>query len=226
MRSVLYVGPDEASGPQLEALGPQSGGSIADFYGQYNGYPAVLRNADARFLQDTIKDMSELTLIHFGCTLRETSGGIYLDTEGTRDRGISFGIESKDTSRELLDLHLGVTRVDRALQQLPVPPFIVLDVANPFNISEAIRMLLLRNRFAAQLFDLGHVRGILGCGLATSWERYELTQAIVGALVNNTLGETLANLRRPSKALENVLPGMGSALWTNDPHDRLFATRV
>jgi hypothetical protein len=228
-RSVLYVGPDETFGEDVESFAASSGGSLEQFYARHNAFPAVLRDADPRRLQDAVKETRELTLIHIGCTLRETSGGIYLDIEDTRSRGLSFGLEAQDTSREVLDLHLNVSRVDRALQLLSIPPFLVLDVAYPFNTTEAIRMLLLRNGFAAQLFDLGHVRGILGCGLASPWARYELSQAIVNALMTKSIGETMAELReRPGYSthgngdLEESLPGVGSALWTNSPDDRLF----
>jgi hypothetical protein len=221
-QSVLYVGPDESLGGQLESLGASSGGSIEEFYARYYAFPGVLRDADPTLLHETIKQTPQATLIHIACTLRETSGGIYLDIEETRVRGTSFGIDYKDTNRDVADLHLNVSRVDRALQQLQIPPFLVLDVANPFNTTEAIRMLL-RNRFATQLFDLGHVRGILGCGLAQPWGRYELSQATVGALMTKTVGETLAELRQATASLEDSLPGMGSALWTNNCNDRLFA---
>jgi tetratricopeptide (TPR) repeat protein len=222
--SVLYVGPDEEMGALVESFAASSGGSIEEFYERHKANPSVLRNADPRFMLEAMQSTPEVTLIHIACTLRETSGGIYLDFEDTRMRGKSFGIAAKDTSREALDLHLSVTRVDRALQGLRTPPFVVLDVANPYNVTEAIRMLLLRNRFAAQLFAMGHVRGILGCGLASPQDRYELSQATVNALMTKSVGETLADLRRPGGSLEDLLPGMGSGLWTNNPDDRLFAT--
>ena len=42
-------------------------------------------------------------------------------------------------------------------------------------------MLLLRNIFATELFELGMVRSVLGCGFATPGERHALSATIADA---------------------------------------------
>jgi hypothetical protein len=86
-------------------------------------------------------------------------------------------------------------------------------------------MLLLRNLFATQLFELGHVRGVLGCGLDLPGQQLHSTTQIVEGLVKASIVETLQRLHRsPATDLDEVLSRRAAALWTNSPSDRLFST--
>jgi hypothetical protein len=69
----------------------------------------------------------------------------------------------------------------RLFHGLPRPPFVVLNITHPLNEAEAVRMLLLRNIFATELFELGMVRSVLGCGFATPGERHALSATIADA---------------------------------------------
>ncbi len=168
-------------------------------------------------------------LLHIVAALREASSGVYLDFSTSEYRAASLGQDAT-----VFEISLTAFRLDRFLASFPLPPFIILDVGLPYNRAEAVRMLLLRNLFATQLFELGHVRGILGCGMANPSDRYLLTSRFVSALVNGTLIDALDSLRSEvpgfsgrlndfaERDLEYVLPRFCAALWSNQPHDRLF----
>ena len=92
-------------------------------------------------------------------------------------------------------------------------------------------MLMLRNQFAAQLFRLGHVRGVLAAGLAAPDEVWNLTERLVITAVaqHRSAGEVLVALReqllRPSfenLTLDKVLPRFAAALWVQDPGSPVY----
>lgn len=197
-----------------------SGGQLEDVYHSFGIIPALSFNPDPERLYQELRSGAPPTLIHIIAAVREASGGTYLDFESTRHRAASFEIDSG-----ISELSVTAFRLDRMLAALLQPPFVLLDVARPYNLTEAVRMVLLRNLFATQLFELGHVRGVLGCGLAQPWERLSLAYEIVEALIHNTVARALRRRREPAQmSLEEALPRLAAALWTNSPDDRLFKT--
>jgi cellulose synthase operon protein C len=204
-----------------------SGGSIEQFYDRYGATTAhYLPTNPAERLTAAIDQGFKLSIIHISGALRETSGGIFLDFEDTRDRGATYRGANTNTLRRTRDLEFDVSGLHHRLQTLMWPPFIVLDVPYAFNVTEAIRMLLLRNRFATQLFELGFVRGILGCGLGPPEDAFELNRNIVMGLMTQSVSATLRDLRRrpvgDGDPFNQALSITGAALWTNNPDDQLF----
>jgi hypothetical protein len=208
----------------------QSGGQLEEIYTRGGVRPSVSFNPDPVHLE------SELThnapaVIHIVAAIRESTGGMSLDFESSETRASVYA--DQETSKQAprrspSELHFTTTRLDRVLMKLRQPPFVILDVARPKNMVEALRMLLLRNVFAAQLFEMGHVRGLLACGLAQPWERFEFTRMMVFALLEHGLPGAMSKLRPPSERhdflaqkLEHVLPRFAAALWTGDPADRV-----
>lgn len=98
------------------------------------------------------------SVLHIAVALREYGGGTFLDFASAEDRTFS----RRGIDRDFWT----ITLLDQLLAKLPRPPFVILDAIHPLNASEAIRMLLLRNQFAADLFAFGHTAGVLATGLA------------------------------------------------------------
>jgi len=123
------------------------------------------------------------------------------------------------------------TRLARALQSAGQPVTLLLDIAGTPNLTENLRMLLLRNAFASQVFQLAVVRGILGVGFAGDLERMPLTKMMLSALLKNGPEDALHALRvassstirsSPPQDLFVVLPRLAAALWMHRP-DAFYA---
>jgi cellulose synthase operon protein C len=181
--------------------------------------PHISFNPDPeRLFEELLYNTPPPTLIHIIAAVRETSGGTYLDFVSTARRTASFDFDSR-----ISELSMTAFRLDRILAALREPPFVVLDISRPYNMTEAVRMLLLRNLFATQLFELGHVRGVLGHGFAQPWERLTLSYKIVEFLVRHNVAQAVHREDGPSPTkLEEALPHLAAALWTNHPDDYLF----
>jgi hypothetical protein len=197
-----------------------SGGRLEDVYDRSGVRPTVTHVSNVKDLFDTMVSNLPPTLLHVVAGVREGSGGTYLDFASTSHRlesldfGSNYGEASLTTASFLSSL----------LGSLPRPPFVILDITHPHNSAEAIRMLLLRNIFATELFDFGKTRGILGCGLALPEERIALSAVVVDALLADRVTAPIRGLRAAGAPddLDHILPRQGAALWTNDPEDRLF----
>lgn len=184
-------------------------------------------------------------IVHIVAAIRETNfGGAALDFESGSRRAslvsqqgmLLKGRPIADVDRPGRGAGLSMTLafLSRSLKGLSHPPFLVLDITSPPNLAETVRMLLLRNRFASDLFETGTVRGILGCGLAPPGARFEMTRDIVGTLTREGLPGVCQVLRPGDGAsrgdllarapIEESLSRLGAALWTTDPDDRLYAS--
>jgi tetratricopeptide (TPR) repeat protein len=151
-------------------------------------HPPILSHApDPKVIGDVFKRQPP-TLIHITAAIREFGGGTFLDFESTEDR--TFAQRGEDRG------FWTVTLLDWILSSLPAPPFVVLDIVHPLNDAEAIRMLLLRNLFAADLLALGHTRGILATGLAAPG---------TPTLAYDTLPAALANGATPNHLMDVLL---------------------
>lgn len=136
--------------------------------------------------------------------------------------------ESPQWQGGTMELLFTPTRFDDTLSKMPQPPWVVLDIASPTNLAEAVRMLLLRNTFASQLFGLGHVRGVLACGLAPPEQRFDVTREVVFSLIRGGPRRVVGALRRELSSLgaggegsrlENALPRSALGVWAANPRD-------
>jgi hypothetical protein len=211
-----------AGGEEEISFGTGSGSQLEDVYSGLGLSPIVYRTrGDASLVKDMFAGIPPV-LLHIVAALREASHGTYLDFASTSHRTEIYS-KSFDTTTQVDDLSLSAFSLDRMLSSYPVPPFVILDIGRPYNITEALRMLFLRNLFATQLFELGHARGILACGLADSNERLALSSLCVAPLMQGTVTDAIKSLRAGGPGgIEFVLPRLGAAPWTNRPDDRLF----
>ena len=217
--AVLLMAPGETRDEESEVgYAATSGVRLASFYESHSVAVEYTYGTESEGLHDELRGISPPTLIHIVASMRESRSGAYLDFEGAVRRArLLKGIDGEP------DTQLNPFGLDRALAILPQPPFVLLDIARPRNLTEAVRMLLLRNLFATHLFELRHVRGILGCGLGEPEDRGRLLDAIVRSLLSDTVSAPLQRSRTGlPDPLEYLLPWRGMALWTNDPDDRLF----
>jgi len=196
-----------------------SGFSLAGVYSGLGAAPIATDVRDVEFLFRAFNWNQPPEVLHVVAAVREGYVGVYLDFASTSHRVESLGVGSSDGGADLITASF----LSKVLGSLPQPPFIVLDITHPRNEVEAVRMLLLRNIFAAELFEFGAARGVLACGLARPDERQNLTAKIVEALLSDCVRAPVNRLRaEPPRDLGHVLPRHGAALWTNDPKDRLF----
>src|SRR5262249_51455093 len=123
-------------------------------------------------------------LIHIAGAVRESSGGVYLDFESSQSRSLDYvSPEGQHEIGKPSNLVYNPDRLARILSRLPSAPFVILDIVRPQNPTETLRMLMLRNQFAAQLFRVSNVPGVLAAGLAQPHEVRPLTERLVTAAV-------------------------------------------
>lgn len=205
-----------------------SGFGIDHLYRSYGIDPRILiGSADGPI---RFSDGTSPIVLHITAAVRESSSGVYLDFSTSEYRAASYG-----RAETVIQISLTAFRLDRMLASFPFPPFVILDIGKPQNRAETVRMLFLRNLFAAQLFELGHVRGVLACGLAEPSDRYLLTSRLIADLLNEPVLNLVDGLRSEvpdfhhhlerftDQDLEFVIPRFCAALWTNLPQERLFA---
>jgi hypothetical protein len=107
---------------------------------------------------------------------------------------------------------------------------VIVDVpATGSAVSDAAQ-LLARNRFAYELFSLGNVAAVLATGLGTGEEQDEVHDAIVRNLAGpHGQDAVLDDLRSvwekypqsKSDSHPGLLPLLASALFSNNPYERL-----
>jgi hypothetical protein len=100
-----------------------------------------------------------------------------------------------------------------------LPPIVVLDPARPSYQTEAGRHLLLRNRFASQLFALGSAPIVVATGLFSSYDRNVL-ETFIGTLASGgAIAEACAAVRAEARdvrrGLDEVLASLGVALFVD-----------
>jgi hypothetical protein len=195
-----------------------SGSSLVEIYYPHGIKPATIQVTDAGTLK-LLASGPPPVLMHIVAAMRDASGTPYLDFSSTRSRIETFGADIVRT-----ETNLSASRLANFLANRSDPPFVILDITHPYNSVEAARMLLLRNRFATELFDYGATRGVLACGLSRPFERVALSATIVDALLSGPVISALHALRTgPAEDFESILSRHAVALWTNNPEDRLFS---
>lgn len=140
-----------------------------------HGSLEVTQDPDPSDLSSKLLKMPPAVL-HLSAAVREFGGGLFLDFQSAEERTFARRGEYRG--------FWTATLLDRVLAGLPSPPFVILDILHPLNDAEALRMLLLRNLFAADLFGLGHTAGILGTGLAGPSDSPAPYQAMASALAD------------------------------------------
>ncbi|HYJ40684.1 MAG TPA: hypothetical protein VEW08_07835, partial [Steroidobacteraceae bacterium] len=233
---VLLVRPRQGSGDiSLESA---SGGSLESLYTVRNGAPDfhVLFDPTPEMLIETLQ-RTRPTIVHINAAMRELQGGIFLDFESTEsradERGARHGAltkyaQSASVASERRELVWSTTRLGRTLQSAPEPLTLVLDIAASSNLTETIRMLLLRNQFANQVFQFAPMCALVGTGLASEYERFELSRAMIdGLLAGGAFGVIRALRDCPTNNvgdLLSALPRLAPALWAHDAHAGVFAS--
>jgi hypothetical protein len=173
------------------------------------------------FAVDLVEDPSEAALftavtsgrpvvVHLCGSLRESSGGV----------GFSFLASEWDSRAwdlSVTALHGLLKAIDRAGAR----PVVVLDVNRPATITDAVSRLLLRNRFAADLFALGGAAAVLATGLPAE-DPFALYRPLVAGLGRGeSVGAITSAIHRASPPvgadLGEVLPHAGAALFTHLP---------
>jgi hypothetical protein len=203
-----------------------TGSRLEDVYAQFGVTVEKIEAVPVQRLHETLQhNDGPPVLLHLVASMREgQNDAVFLDFGGTLRRSDSYAptkIMNSDTALE--ETTLSVERLDRLASIFPAEPFLVLDIARPSNQAEAVRMLLLRNLFASRLFERGHVRGILGCGLARPDQRLQLARRWIQSLL---LGSPAAARQTLADGvpvdLDACLAQAAAALWSNAPDNRLF----
>lgn len=162
-------------------------------------------------------------VIHIQSSFKEisTTGQIYLD----------FGYELLSPSSQFTSSSGGRSFnqpspafINDALALLPrskLRPVVILDAIPPTGITEAIHQLVYRNTFAAELFQLGNASCIIAMGLSLHRGLTPMmTELLIGGLAHfGTFGDVVNAMKqqRISSALDQEIPTLGIALFTNDP---------
>ena len=228
---ILLIRPREGSGDIVFESG--SGGSLEGVYGAFNGrfQLAVLHDPHPEEVMKELQSFRPDT-IHIVATMREATGGLYLDFATSESRADEYvtrrggNVEQRIKTRlgasQGHDLTWSTTRLARVIQSYR-PIDVILDIAASSNLAETVRMLLLRNRFAGELFQLAPLRTLLACGLAHDSERLHLTFNMLERGIAGGVFGALHALRegKPHDDLVRVLPRLGAALWAHGPDDSM-----
>lgn len=103
--------------------------------------------------------------------------------------------------RPLTRGRLTATALDRLIPRNLPAPLVLLDVPAPKGRREAVRQLLLRNVFAAELSAVGTAPAILATGLAADERQRALYATVIGAL---RVGRDVGDVRAAIAALADV----------------------
>lgn len=109
-----------------------------------------------------------------------------------------------------------------------VPPLIIVDTPRPTDRNETARQLLLRNAFAAMLFEHGELPVVVAMGLAVPEQQGLYTNALARAAMRPTTPAALVQTLRdvgldstgvgaPDRDPLDLLPSAGIALFAQDP---------
>lgn len=182
-----------------------------------------LEDPDVDAMRSDLSDVSRyFDIIHIVTSFSEDSrsGEIYLDFGTTRtatktaqsDRGVSR------ISASLFNQVLNMMPADR------VRPLVILDVIGPPDPYEAARLLLLRNDFAASLFELGNVSGVIGLGPASEEDmRLARARLVTTLLRGESYSEAVAESRGEPRTSPLIPTFFSTALFTTDPSLSLIA---
>jgi cellulose synthase operon protein C len=177
---VLLVQPSanayEASEVAFESV---AGATAESLYESTDGSSKSNRSSDMPFYLETIRepDIDTLekqaawfkpTVVHIVCAVKMQHGVAFLDfARRRRKQGDMYTAQA---------LHRALNTMQDAA------PMVILDVARPPSMWEAITALLIRNQFAADLFALEGVAAIVATGLAEPWDTTHLGLAITRVL--------------------------------------------
>ncbi|MBV9578735.1 MAG: peptidoglycan-binding protein [Chloroflexi bacterium] len=184
----------------LGSRGTQAQGS--DLYYMYSSWgfmvdvvedPTPTRLAEA--LQS--RSLGQPSIVHLAAGISASTGTLALEFGEVSPQSTS------DTGEVLTTNFL--SRILESTSRSPAGPVVILDVPRPSTETEAARMLLLRNLFAADLFQFGNALAVVGIGLAMHQASSAL-QAMLGTLRS---GRSLADAVRAIRALGQWAPGRG-----------------
>jgi hypothetical protein len=103
-------------------------------------------------------------------------------------------------------------------------PLVVVEAPRSTSRDETIRQLLLRNAFAAQLFEHGELATVVALGLAQPEAQQSLTDTLVACLAERVPTDELVRqlrqsdpLGRTNEDLFELIPSAGIALFARDP---------
>ena len=184
---------------------------------------STVEASNSEIVQRALETMRP-SVIHIIGQLIETPTGVLIDFEGAERRVANIARQSRLPQAQL-GMRLEVSALAHYLRgQAPV---VILDVTAPENITDALRMMLLRNRFAAELFRSGSVSAVLATGLTDADERESFARALVGGIADNTSLAFLWNSTRDDDEPRDLLELMAhcsSALFAHNPYRRILFT--
>ncbi len=172
------------------------------------------------------------SIVHLVATLKESpSIGIYLDFA----RDIEEASEER-ASKEALPDQSGAPGIFSAsllswLIQNNEPgscALVILDVLTPPGETEQVRQLLLRNAFAATLFNMLPGVSVLGIGLAEPYQSQRMIDRLIGSIGDgHSVGEIANELRAMSPNAQDfdgieAIASRGVALFTQNPENHLY----
>lgn len=204
----LSIASEAASGFSLEHLYSE---------GRSPRYVSTVESPHPDRLQAAL-DQARPQIVHIVGQVVDSPAGLYLDFEGAERRMLG------ETPQ--LGSRLDSSRLIRYFASRELRPVVILDITAPENITDVVHMLLLRNRFAAELHQSGAVRAVLATGFGGADERESLARALVGGIHDNTslafLWSSTRSDDEPDELID-LLSHSSSALFADEPYARVFA---
>jgi peptidoglycan hydrolase-like protein with peptidoglycan-binding domain len=187
-------------------------GSDVAFEYQVSGFQThVLEDVSLQELRDVITrhalSNEGPTILHLSAGITISSGTLSLDFGG--DTGFTKSSRPRDGE------FFTATSLDRLIQanrRSAWGPIVVLDVPRPTGHFEAQRLLLLRNLFATDLFQLGGSSAVIAAGLAeyeSSRARARLLHTLGGG---GSLADAVRDVRDLSRSVRDDRDGFTEAL--------------
>jgi hypothetical protein len=183
----------------------------------------------------------EPDVVHICCTMEEsTSVGIYLDfgsggtgvmppSKATMKGSTRTRSASPTGSVQFFTLSALAEMMRKHQVQDRPRPLLILDVLEPPGTTDLFTQLLLRNAFAAQLYQLGCFESIIAAGLTPPEMQNDISRALTSALGSSAaVGEVVNRLRRVVDVGSYThLADVGNILGPlRDPSDKRYLSTV
>lgn len=198
------------------------GSDVAWVYERLGYAVLILENPTPKSLSDALRDSPryrQAAVVHLSAGITIAAGTAALDLGEVR----SPGPRSVDRPTDQLLTVSGIDRVLRSGARSPWAPLVVLDVPRPPTDTEAGRLLLLRNLFASDLFELGTTAAVIGTGLAQHGTS-NAQEHLIGTLRHGgSLGHAVTSVREladaslPEPGFSESLAFAATALFTQVP---------
>lgn len=211
---VLILQPSERTAKVIQRGSGGNEPELGDLYKRHGFDVVTLQDPDWTAVFE-LTSKRQPDLVHACATLRHsTSQGVLMEIGDQQRSNGTVGFSASMLKQAL------TTAFDAV---------IILDIARPPGLGEAVRQLFQRNVLARDLIQVGAGVAVIGTGLGTPREQLSMWRTLTEGLGKGCpLGKTCQEIRQmallETMDLDELLVSVGTALFTQDPNARVVQT--